>query len=71
MNLTPSVITMMRKAEQLAARISANRARKRFASLLRKNGSAHGKGRGMIAARAAKGTKAHAIRIAARERSSG
>jgi hypothetical protein len=70
-NLTPSVVTIMRKAEQLAARLSANRARKRFVSLLRKNASAHGKARSMIAARTAKGTKARAIRMAARERSSG
>ncbi|QPF89885.1 lytic transglycosylase domain-containing protein [Bradyrhizobium commune] len=69
-NLTPSVITIMRKAEQLAARLTANRARKRFVSLLRKNGSAHGKARSMIAARATKGARAHAIRIAGRERSS-
>jgi Transglycosylase SLT domain len=70
-NLTPSVVTIMRKAEQLAARLSANRARKRFASLLHKNASAHDKARSMIAARAAKGTKTRAIRMAARERSSG
>ena len=70
-NLTPSVVTLMRKAEQLAARLSANRARKRFASLLRRNDPAHGKARSMIATRAAKGPKARAIRMAARERSSG
>ncbi|SFI33753.1 lytic transglycosylase domain-containing protein [Bradyrhizobium sp. cf659] len=70
-NLTPSVVTIMRKAEQLAARLSASRARKRFASLLRKNAGAHGKARSMIAARAAgKSAKARAIRFAARERSS-
>ncbi|WP_439373978.1 lytic transglycosylase domain-containing protein [Bradyrhizobium sp. DASA03120] len=70
-NLAPSVITIMRKAEQLAARLSANRARKRFASLLRKSGSAHGKARSMIAARAAgKSAKARAIRVASRDRSS-
>jgi len=71
-NLAPSVITIIRKAEQLAARLSANRARKRFASLLRKNAGSHGKARSMIAARAAgKSGKARAIRLAARERSSG
>ncbi|OPY98529.1 transglycosylase [Bradyrhizobium sacchari] len=67
-NLTPSVVTIIRKAEQLAARLSANHARKRLASLLRKNGPAHGKARSMIAARAAgKGAKARAIRLASRE----
>ncbi|RXT45710.1 lytic transglycosylase domain-containing protein [Bradyrhizobium betae] len=70
-NLTPSVVIIMRKAEQLAARLSANRARKRFVSLLRKNASAHGKARGMIATRAAKASKTRTIRMAARERSSG
>jgi hypothetical protein len=70
-NLTPSVVTIMRKAEQLAARLSASRARKRFATLLRRNAGAHGKARSMIAARAAgKSAKARAIRFAARERSS-
>jgi hypothetical protein len=69
-DLTPSVLTIMRKAEKLAARLSANRARKHFASLLRRNAS-HGKARSMIAARAAKGGKAHPIHMAARERSSG
>ncbi|MGY3239074.1 hypothetical protein ACVWZ4_000310 [Bradyrhizobium sp. USDA 4472] len=69
-NLTPSTATTIRKAEQLAARLSANRARKRLVALLHKNGTAHGKARSMIAARA-KGAKAHAIRVAARERSSG
>ncbi|MBB4371709.1 hypothetical protein GGD63_004510 [Bradyrhizobium sp. cir1] len=68
-NLTPSVITIMRKAEQVA-RLSASRARKRFASLLRKSASAHGRARSMIAARATKGSKARAIRVASRERSS-
>lgn len=75
-NLTPSVTTIMRKAEQLAARLSASRARKRFASLLRKNASAHGSGHGkarsMIVARAAgKSAKVRAIRLASRERPSG
>ena len=69
-NLTPSTTTIIRKAEQLAARLAANRARKHFVSLLRKNGAAHGKARNMIAARA-KGAKVHVIRVAARERSSG
>jgi hypothetical protein len=68
-NLTPSVVSLMGKAEQLAARLSASRARKRLVALLHKN--AHGKARGMIAARATKGSKARAIRLAARERSSG
>jgi len=68
-NLTPSTATIIRKAEQLATRLAANRARKRFVALLHKN--AHGKARSMIAARAAKGAKARAIRVAARERSSG
>ncbi|MBR0685382.1 lytic transglycosylase domain-containing protein [Bradyrhizobium manausense] len=69
-NLTPSTATIIRKAEQLAARLAANRARKHLVSLLRKNGTTHGKARSMIAARA-KGAKAHAIRVAARERFSG
>lgn len=69
-NLTPSVTTIIRKAEQLAARLAANRARKRFATLLRKNATAHGKARSMIAARASgKSAKARAVRFAARERS--
>ncbi|MCK1422828.1 lytic transglycosylase domain-containing protein [Bradyrhizobium sp. 180] len=71
-NLTPSVTTIIRKGEQLAARLTANRARKRFATLLRKNTSAHGNARSMIAARAAgKSAKTRAIRFAARERTSG
>ncbi|MEY9183066.1 hypothetical protein ABIG06_004645 [Bradyrhizobium sp. USDA 326] len=71
-HLTPSVTIIMRKAEQLAARLTANRARKRFATLLRKNASAHGKARSMIAARAAgKSAKARAVRLASRERPSG
>lgn len=69
-NLTPATATIIRKAEQLAAQLSANRARKRLASLLHKNGAAHGKARSMIVARAAEGTKARAIRFASRERSS-
>lgn len=67
-NLTPSVTTIIRKAEQLAARLTANRARKRLASLIRK--TSHGKARSTIAARAAgKTAKARAVRFAARERS--
>lgn len=67
-NLAPTVTTIIRKAEQLAARFTANRARKQFASMLRKNVSAHGKARSMIAARAAgKSAKARAIRVASRE----
>ncbi|TYO61728.1 lytic transglycosylase domain-containing protein [Bradyrhizobium hipponense] len=70
-NLTPNVTTIIRNAEQLAARSTANRARKRFVSLLRKNASAHGKARDMIAARAAaRSAKARAIRFASRERPS-
>lgn len=71
-NLTPSVTTIIRKAEQLAARLTTNRARKRFALLLRKNPTAHGKARLMIAARVAgKRAKARAVRLASRERPSG
>lgn len=71
-NLTPSVITIIRKAEQFAARLSANRARKRLVALLHKNGATHGKARNMIAARAAgKSARARAIHLASRERSSG
>lgn len=69
-NLAPSTAIIIRKAEQLAARLSANRARKRLVALLHKNGAAHGKARGMIAAHAKRAT-ARAIRVAARERSSG
>lgn len=69
MNLTPSIATIIRKAEQLAAQLSANRARKRFASLLRKSAAGHGKARGMIAARAAgKSAKARAVRVASSDR---
>ncbi|MFB6416128.1 MULTISPECIES: lytic transglycosylase domain-containing protein [Bradyrhizobium] len=71
-NLTPSVTTIIRKAEQLAARQTTNHARKRFAIMLRKNATAHGKARSMIAARAAgKSAKARAVRFASRERPSG
>ncbi|OAF17555.1 lytic transglycosylase domain-containing protein [Bradyrhizobium neotropicale] len=71
-NLTPAIITIIRKAEaaQVAARLTASRARKRFASLLKRNTSAHGRARSMIAARASKGAKTRAIRVASRERSS-
>lgn len=70
-NLTPSVTTIIRKAEQLAARLT-NRARKRFAGLPQKSASAHGKARSMIAARAAgKSAKAGAVRLASHERPSG
>jgi hypothetical protein len=66
-NLTRSVTSIIRKAEQLAARSTASRARKRLASLIRK--SSHGKARSMIAARAAgKSAKARAIRLASSER---
>ncbi|MET4797868.1 lytic transglycosylase domain-containing protein [Bradyrhizobium sp. LB11.1] len=69
-NLTPSTATIIRKAEQLAAQLSANRARKHLVSLLRKGAVARSKARSMIAARA-KGPKARVIRVATRERSSG
>ncbi|MGY0575313.1 lytic transglycosylase domain-containing protein [Bradyrhizobium sp. RDM12] len=69
-NLAPSTATIIRKAEQWAAQLSVNRARKRLVALLHKNSAAHGTARSMIAARA-KGAKARAIRVAARERSSG
>ena len=71
-NLTPSVTTIIRKAEQLAARLTTNRARKRFANSSQRSASAHGKARSMIAARAAgKSAKARAVRFASRERPSG
>ncbi|QDF36565.1 lytic transglycosylase domain-containing protein [Bradyrhizobium symbiodeficiens] len=66
-NLTPSIATVIRKAEQLAAHLRTNRARKRFVSLLHKNAPPRGKARSMIAVPAAKGTRARAIRIAERE----
>ena len=66
-NLTPSVATIIRKGEQLAARLTTNRARKQSATLFRKTASAQGKARSMIAARAAgKSAKARAVRVAAR-----
>jgi hypothetical protein len=71
-NLTPSAATIIRKAEELAARLNTSRARKRIATLLRKNASTHPKRRSMIEARAAgKSAKPRAIRLAARERSAG
>ncbi len=71
-NLTPSVASIIRKAEQVATRATTNRARQRFATLLRKNASAQGKARSMIVARAAgKSAKARAVRFASRERPSG
>ena len=66
-NLTPSTASIIRKAEQLAARLAANRTRKRLVALLHKN--SHGKARSMIAARA-KGAKGRAIHLASRERTS-
>ncbi|MDI3564051.1 lytic transglycosylase domain-containing protein [Bradyrhizobium sp. Arg816] len=66
-NLTTSAATIIRKGEQLAARLTASRARKRLAFLIRK--TSHGKARGMIAARAAgKSAKARAVRLASSER---
>ncbi|MCK1735856.1 lytic transglycosylase domain-containing protein [Bradyrhizobium sp. 138] len=71
-NLTPSVASIIRKAEQLATRQPTNRARKRLAIMLRKNATARGKAHSMIAARAAgKSAKARAVRFASRERPSG
>lgn len=71
-NLTPSVTRIIDKAEQLAARATTNRARKRFATRLRDNAVAQRKGRSMIAARAAgKSAKARAVRFASGERPSG
>ncbi|QOZ54433.1 lytic transglycosylase domain-containing protein [Bradyrhizobium sp. CCBAU 53338] len=66
-NLTPSTATIIRKAEQLAVRLAANRARKRLVALLRKNGAAHGKARSMISARA-KAARVRAVRLASSER---
>lgn len=71
-NLTASVANIIRKGEQLAARVTTKGARKRLATLLRKNVTAPGKARSMIAARAAgKSAKARAVRLASRERTSG
>ncbi|MBR0849180.1 lytic transglycosylase domain-containing protein [Bradyrhizobium diazoefficiens] len=64
-NLAPAVTTLIRKAEQVAARLAASRARTRLASSIRK--ATHGKARSMIAARAAKGAKGR-IRVASSER---
>ncbi|MCP3397892.1 lytic transglycosylase domain-containing protein [Bradyrhizobium sp. CCGB20] len=66
-NLTPSAAAIIRKAEQMAARSTANRARKRLASVIRK--STHGKARIIIAVRAAgKSAKARAVRFASSDR---
>ncbi|WP_314949312.1 lytic transglycosylase domain-containing protein [Bradyrhizobium cosmicum] len=66
-NLTTSAAAIIRKGEQVAARVTATRARKRLASMIRK--TSHGKARSMIAARAAgKSAKARAIRLASNER---
>ena len=72
-----SVTALIQKAEaaEAAAKVAAQRVRKRIALLLKKRtpsaGVARlGKARSMIAARAAKGAKARAIRVASRERSS-
>jgi len=71
-NLTPSVANIIRKAEQVAERVTTKGARKRLATLLRKNVTAPGRARSMIAARAAgKSAKARAVRLASRERTSG
>lgn len=68
-NLTPSITAIIHKAEELAERLAANRARKRLASSLRKSAPARGKTRSMIAARAAgKSAKARAVRVASSER---
>jgi soluble lytic murein transglycosylase-like protein len=69
-NLAPAVATMIRKAEaaEEAAREIARRAGKRLASLVHRKDSGRGKARSMLAARAAGKHKAHAIRVAARER---
>ncbi|HXH45690.1 MAG TPA: lytic transglycosylase domain-containing protein [Bradyrhizobium sp.] len=67
-NLTPLVTRIIGKAEQLAAQATTNRARKRFASQLRNKAAAQGKGRSMIAARAAgESAKARAVRFASGE----
>lgn len=73
----PSVTAIIRKAEaeQVAARLAADRGRKRLALLLRKGAPAAGAARPgkrhAIAARAGKGTRGRAIRVASRERPSG
>jgi len=69
---TASMLALIHKAE---ARIS-NRARKHFAMLLKRNARSQGKvrtgkARSMIAARATKTAKGHAIRVASRDGSSG
>ena len=72
-----SVAALIRKAEavEAAAKPATQRVRKRLALLLKKRtpsagASRLGKARSMIAARAAKGAKARAIRLASRDRSS-
>lgn len=65
-NLTSSIATIIRKGEQLAARLSANRARKRLASVIRK--TTHGTARSMIVARASGKSKARNVRVASSER---
>jgi hypothetical protein len=71
-NLTPLVTRIIGKAEQIAARATTNRARKRFASQLRNKAADHRKGRSMIAARAAgKSAKARAVRLASGDRPPG
>ncbi|QOZ11190.1 lytic transglycosylase domain-containing protein [Bradyrhizobium sp. CCBAU 51765] len=71
-NLTPSVASIILKAEQVATRLATSRSRERLATLQRKNATAHGKARSRIAARAAgKSAKARAVRVASRERPSG
>lgn len=67
-NLTPPVTSIIRKAEQLAAQLTANRARKRIASLIRKTTSARGKARIIVARVAGRGAKARAVRVASSER---
>jgi Transglycosylase SLT domain len=68
-NLTPSITTIIRKAEELAERLAAKRARKQLASLRQKSGPARGKARSMIAARGAgKSAKGRAVRVASSER---
>jgi hypothetical protein len=73
----PNVSAIIRKAEavQVAARLAAERVRKRLALLVRKSapsaGAARlGNARHAIAARATRGSRGNAIRLAARERSS-
>lgn len=73
----PSVTAIIRKAEaaQVAARLAADRGRKRLALLLRKGApsasAARSGKRHAIAARAGRSTRGRAIRVASRERPSG